>query len=172
MKCVLICAISLSRRTWHKRWVIASREAILFAKVNTDNEFDGQVIDLIPLSEVEGVCCAETTGGDSSWHDVVHGHKKPEPERKSGSLRQSSSIRFGDKIKFWHSFQIRTAVDGYNSGRTYHLQATSSENCTELVGKLAAAADAAKKAKEAKTRFEQSQVCSSVGKALTAVVLS
>ncbi len=136
--------------------MIASREAIVFAKVNADNECDAQAIDLIPLSEVEGVCCAET-GVDSSWHDA--GHKKPEHERRPGSLRRSPSTRFGDSnnIKFWHSFQIKTAVDGYNSGRTYHLQATSAASCAELADRLAAAAVAAKKAKEAKTRFEQSQ---------------
>ncbi len=74
-------------------------------------------------------------------------------------MRQSSSTKSGDsnKIKFWHSFEIRTAIDGYNSGRTYNLQASSAAKCAELANKLAAAAAAAKKSKEAKTRFEKSQ---------------
>ncbi len=137
--------------------MIASRDAIVFAKVNADNECDGQVIDYIPLSEVEGVCCAET-GVDSSWVDVPHGIKKPENEGRS-SLRQSLSTKPGDsnRIKSWDSFQIRTDIDGYNSGRTYHLQPSSATKCAELAEKLASAAAAAKKAKEAKTRFEKSQ---------------
>ncbi len=119
------------------------------------DECDGRVIDAIPLSEVDQVCCTDTS--NDSWLDAAH--KKPEHERKSASFRQCSSIKSGDpnKIKFWHSFQIRTAIDGYNSGRTYHLQASSAEQCAELTGRLAAAATAAKKAKEAKTRFEKSQ---------------
>jgi hypothetical protein len=146
-------------RTWHKRWVISSREAIVFAKADADKECDGRVIDVIPLSEVEGVCYAEIAS--DPWQDA--GQKKPEHEQKSASLRRSAKFGSSNKIKFLHSFQIRTAIDGYNSGRTYHLQAASAEQCAELADKIAAAATAAKKSKEAKTRFEWSQVCAPVG---------
>jgi hypothetical protein len=130
----------------------------VFAKVGTEKECDSRVIDFIPLSEVEGVCCAET-GNDTTWHDGACGHKKPEHERRSQSFRTSSSIKSSDSIKtkLCHSFLIRTSVDGYNSGRTYHLQASSAAQCAALADKLAAASAAAKKAKEAKTRFEKSQ---------------
>jgi hypothetical protein len=128
--------------------------------MGANKECDGRAIDLIPLAEVEGVSCAEIAS--DTWLDM--GNRKPEHERKAASLRHSSSTKFGDsnRIKFLNSFQIRTAIDGYNSGRTYHLQAASAVQCIELANKLAAAATAAKKAREAKTRFERSQVCTLV----------
>ncbi len=143
-------------RTWQKRRVIVTRDVIVFTKVD-DDEWEGPVIDAIPLSELEGISSTET-GNESVRIDSVHGHKKPEIElQRSGSFGSSKS-RDSKKIKFWHSIQIRTAIDGYNSGRTYHLQASSAVQCAELVDKISAAAATAKNAKEAKTRFEKSQV--------------
>ena len=62
-----------------------------------------------------------------------------------------------NKVKFQNSFQIRTLVDGYNSGRTYYLKASSEDECAEVVKLLRSAAKTARKIKEAKTRFEKSQ---------------
>ena len=59
--------------------------------------------------------------------------------------------------KFRNSFQIRTLVNGYNSGRAYYLKASNEQECANLINTLTASTLAAKKAKEAKTRFEKSQ---------------
>jgi hypothetical protein len=48
-------------------------------------------------------------------------------------------------------------VDGYNSGRAYYLKASSEQECADLISVLSSSAQIARKAKEAKTRFEESQ---------------
>ncbi len=89
----------------------------------------------------------------------MQGHyKKPEMDKKNAMMR-SKSIIMGDpnNAKFKNAFKIRTLIDGYNSGRTYYLKASSDEQCADIVKLLTQSAKAAKKAREAKTRFETSQ---------------
>ncbi len=128
-------------RAWHRRRVIASRDVIIFSKVEDTEEEN--VVDAIPLFEVDFICPGQGAE-DSSQEDH---HKKSEIDKKADPQRQ----------KFRNSLQIRTLLDGYNSGRAYYLKASSEEECSELIKKLTSSAEAAKKAKEAKTRFEESQ---------------
>jgi hypothetical protein len=105
------------------------------------------VIDAIPLFEIDFICAAqndEISGQDEFSNQP---HKKSEPDRKADPQKE----------KFKNSFQIRTLVDGYNSGRAYYLKASSEQECADLISKLGTSARVAKKAKEAKTRFEKSQ---------------
>jgi hypothetical protein len=62
-----------------------------------------------------------------------------------------------NKVKFRNSFQIWTQVDGYNSGRSYYLKASTAEECTEVMNKLKTLARTARKLKDAKTRFQETQ---------------
>ncbi len=129
---------------------------IVFAKV-LDDCSEEQVIDAIPLFEVEDISC-EQRGSDSGNMDDAQGHKKSDLEKRS-MQRAKSTMMIGDSnnVKFKNSFKIRTLIDGYNSGRTYYLKASSDEKCADIVKQLSQSAKAAKKAKEAKTRFERSQ---------------
>jgi hypothetical protein len=79
-------------------------------------------------------------------------------EKKGTSMARNSSM-MGDsnKVKFKHSFQIWTQVDGYNSGRAYYLKASNAEECAEVMSKLKELARTARKLKDAKTRFQESQ---------------
>ncbi len=132
---------SLCYRVWHERRIIASRDVIVFSKVEDIEEQN--VIDAIPMFEVDFICAAQSDEGSC----MDEPHKKFESDKKADPQKE----------KFKNSFQIRTLVDGYNSGRAYYLKASSERECAELIGKLATSAMAAKKAKEAKTRFERSQ---------------
>jgi hypothetical protein len=118
------------------------------------SEDEPRIIDSIPLSEVQSICSLDSGNGSNGKLETTNlGQKKGEPEQKLASFRFSNP---GDFHKA-NMFEIKTAIDGYNSGRAYHLQASSSAQCAEVVAVLASAAAAARKAKEAKTRFEQTQ---------------
>ncbi len=86
---------------------------------------------------------------------MSHVLKKLDQDQKS-SFRNSKTSD-SNKTRSRTMFEIKTAIDGYNSGRTYRLQASSEVECAELVALLAAAAKAARRAKDSKTHFEQSQ---------------
>ncbi len=61
------------------------------------------------------------------------------------------------KAKDPNEFMIETSHDGYNSGRTYYLQAESSASCQSISSKLSDCAAAALEAANARTAFEQAQ---------------
>ena len=101
------------------------------------------MVDAIPMCEIEFICSAQSSE-DSCQEDHP---KKSDNKKEADPQRQ----------KFRNSFQIRTFVEGYNSGRAYYLKASSEQECADLINKLSSSASSAKKAKEAKTRFEKSQ---------------
>ncbi len=56
------------------------------------------------------------------------------------------------------SFQIRTAMDGFNSGRVYYIQTRSAEECAAIVGGLQPLVAAAQSRAEKASRFRKTQV--------------
>ena len=143
-------------RAWHDRRVSATKDAIFFSRTN-EKEGEEQVIDAIPFFEIEEIGPGHVEnqiGAD----DGRLSQKRSEIDKKGHSAaRQSNMVADSTKVKFRNSFQIRTLIDGYNSGRSYYLKAASAEECTEIMNKLKALANTAKKLKEAKTRFQESQ---------------
>ncbi len=143
-------------RAWHDRRVSATKDAIYFSRIN-EKEGEEQVIDAIPLFEIEEIGPGQGEN-QSGADDVCPSQKRSEVDKKGHSTaRQSNMVADSTKVKFRNSFQIRTQVDGYNSGRSYYLKAASAEECTEVMDKLKALAKTAKKLKDAKTRFQESQ---------------
>jgi hypothetical protein len=55
------------------------------------------------------------------------------------------------------SFQIRTLVNGFNSGRTYHLHSNSVDECDEVVGNLRMLVEIAVKRAYKESKFRESQ---------------
>ncbi len=125
----------------------------MFAKPDDDGE---HVIDAIPLFEVDQICVAQYGEDSIGLDDFNQGSRKLDLEKKNAN-RCSNMSGDPNQVKFRNSFQIRTSVDGYNSGRTYYIKATSEEQCAEILSKLAASARASRQIKEAKTRFRASQ---------------
>ncbi len=78
---------------------------------------------------------------------------------KRNFFKEQEKKILGDsnKMKYRHALQIRTDTDGYNSGRTYYLQASSDEQCADLVGQLTKQVKVARKKALARTRFQKSQ---------------
>ena len=111
------------------------------------------MIDAIPLFEVTEIGYAQNDDDSSSPEDLS---MKAEYEKRAAS-RNCSSISESKKVKLRNDFYIRTLINGYNSGRVYYLKASNEIECGEIVRKLSESAKTARKAMEAKTRFEKSQ---------------
>jgi hypothetical protein len=143
-------------RAWHNRRIIASKDVIVFAKQDEDGGNSEHVIDAIPLFEVDQMCVVQYGEDSICLEDFNQGQRKLEQDKKT--IHRCSNLS-GDpnQVKFRNSFQIKTSVDGYNSGRTYYIKASSEEQCSEILKKLAESARAARQLKEAKTRFRASQ---------------
>ena len=63
----------------------------------------------------------------------------------------------GKKSKDGNEFMIETNADGYNSGRTYYLQADSSAACRDISKKISRNSKQAIDRANAKTAFAQAQ---------------
>jgi hypothetical protein len=133
--------------------VIASREVIVFAKAD-DKELSGRVIDAIPLFEVTEISFSQS-GEDSCCPEDLN--MKNEYEKRMNTPRSGSGTADSKKVKLRNDFHIRTFVNGYNSGRVYYLKSSNEAECEDIVRKLSESAKTARKAMEAKTRFETSQ---------------
>jgi hypothetical protein len=74
------------------------------------------------------------------------------------SIRDMHSIDEDvDSAKFLNALMITTIPEGYNSGRTYYLQASSEEHCKRLVTEWLRLATRARFAAEANTKCAESQ---------------
>ncbi len=56
-----------------------------------------------------------------------------------------------------NTIEIRTRIDGYNSGRVYHLKAKDESECLSVGTRLLRLSAEARRRTEAKDRFEQLQ---------------
>ena len=61
------------------------------------------------------------------------------------------------KTLYQHALQIQTDADGYNSGRTYYLQAASDEQCAAISATLGGLAHSEREAAAARTRLARVQ---------------
>ena len=116
-----------------------TKKGIFFSLASTE---DDRVRDFIPLHEVLKVDIVTDEQTQQSTKD---------PRLECGNLAVRS------QALFFHSFQIETLQDGYNSGRNYRIRTESNEQCASVVATLNAAAKKARKAAVTASRFEKSQ---------------
>ena len=100
-----------------------------------DDEADGHSTDRMSKGETS------KSGIDATDH--------PEKDKKQGDT---------NKVKFRHSFQLRTQPEGYNSGRQYIVQARSEEERQKIVADLAKFSKMAIDKHLAKSQFRKTQV--------------
>jgi hypothetical protein len=84
----------------------------------------------------------------------------PEPsEPHLLPLIRQIRIKSADSVKtrFRHALQLQTVEDGYNSGRTYYLQASSDERCKTICDSITRHARRARRAAEAQSRLRRAQ---------------
>jgi hypothetical protein len=61
------------------------------------------------------------------------------------------------QTRFRHALQLKTVEDGYNSGRTYYLQAASEDQCRAMCESIAQLACLARERQAARSRFGRFQ---------------
>ena len=124
-------------RLWTIRRVVWTKSFISFANVGENAAFD-----TIPLAEVSSV-------------EQIN----QEPREGYMGLQSVEGPKSADSAKtlFRNALQLKTDADGYNSGRTYYLQASSAEQCGAVCASLVLLARRARKAVVAGTRMRRLQ---------------
>jgi hypothetical protein len=125
-----------------------------FALLNDDIE-----IDFIPLSEV--ICVEEMSGVEDAnaggitrknYSGLNMSQKSMSSDISDPQFDEDSTSRL-----FVNAFQIATISDGYNSGRSYYLQADSSDVKQKVIEQLQALSRSARKRAEVKSLFRKVQ---------------
>ncbi len=137
-----------------------TKEVVSFALVNDENE-----IDRIPLCEVS--CVDEMIGTDDLTGDDVDrrlssenqpNNKIPKSQKNSkGKLDGEENEKYITPKLVGNAFQIATDSNGYNSGRSYYLQAASESQKQEIINHLQVFARSARKKAEVKSYFRKTQ---------------
>ncbi len=117
-----------------------------------------KVRDYIPLHEVQGIILKEAKESNSSEESVK---TRYDFEMSSGPTSPQSrlqKVQTATVYRFFNGFQIETIPEGLNSGRSYHIQAQTKEECNAVATTLRHYAAKALQASKNANRFERSQV--------------
>ena len=112
---------------------------IYFSAVGVD-----VVTDVIPIIEIAEVA-------------EVFDEEEENNQRPTASRKERRDGRFGKVSKFANSLQIITCPGGYNSGRTYVLQASSAELCAKMIQDLTELSRISKKIALRRSKFQKIQ---------------
>ena len=140
---------------WTKDFIYFSREGQSIA------------VDTIPLNEIIGVTAMNKkmqrrktmslislNGGSTTEKELFKDSSKSQKDLDPSSVRKIQSDVNGS---FDRLVQIKTMAEGFNSGRTYFLQAISDEQCYTIVQRLEKAVKDAVQRAAATSRFRASQ---------------
>jgi predicted RNA-binding protein YlxR (DUF448 family) len=152
------------RRQWQLRRVVITKKGISFALMDHEDE-----IDFIPLAEVASIdqmCGAEDIEDNQAVSRDSNNRKlKQKSLFGSSSAVSLNAIEENDEEEkkntsrlFVNAFQIATVPDGYNSGRSYYLQADSSQLKQEVMTLLQELAKSARKKANETTWFRRLQL--------------
>jgi hypothetical protein len=116
-------------------------------------------LDAIPLFELDETANMKDDESDGHTSERM---SKGESSKSSMDLSEhpEKDKKQGDsnKVKFRHSFQLRTKPEGYNSGRQYIIQARSEEERQKIVKELTKLSKIAIDKFLAKSQFRKTQV--------------
>ena len=117
-------------RLWKVRRVAWTKNFIAFANVGENSAFDA-----IPFTEILSI-------------DQINEEPPNEGIAGSPSSENYASSKSADAARtlFRNALQIKTNAEGYNSGRTYYLQAASPEQCSAMCASLTLQVQRARKA--------------------------
>ena len=120
--------------------MVIGKDMLYFAFVSSDT-----VVDSIPLAEILQIKkMGANTTNESPYHS------------KSLSLSHEASFKLLNH-HFVRSIRLDTSPEGFNSGRTYYLQANTDDELELLIQKLSASVKDAIKRFEARSLLERSQ---------------
>ena len=134
----------MSRSEWQSRRIVVTKAGVFFTLVGED-----QVRDHIPLIEVKHVDKKRELDENS----VLGAEVNPPLQANEGT----PSLKRVRTFRFFNSLYIETIEDGYNSGRIYHIQAETTEICTNAVTMIHDFSRRAKSLAITKSRFQKSQ---------------
>jgi hypothetical protein len=145
-------------RLWQARRVVVTKDVISFALIDDDSE-----IDFVPLAEVTSV--EEMHGMEDVESNQVPRRLRDLKFSPSSTMLMGSGLIEGNVEQraentsqlFVNAFQISTIPDGYNSGRSYYLQADSSHLKQHAIAQLRSLASSARKKAEARSYFRKTQ---------------
>jgi hypothetical protein len=144
--------------------MVWTQDLIFFAR-----EADSTTVDTIPLNEILSVSAMSDTlsNGAKRSHSIMsimsQDEDAMESALKTSEKRENDVVKLGrlsssglngrlDRI-----FQIKTIAEGFNSGRTYYLEAESVPTRRSIVPQLDAAIKSSKQRAEARSVFERLQ---------------
>eukprot|EP00291_Cryptomonas_curvata_P012215 CAMPEP_0172202658 /NCGR_PEP_ID=MMETSP1050-20130122/30796_1 /TAXON_ID=233186 /ORGANISM="Cryptomonas curvata, Strain CCAP979/52" /LENGTH=244 /DNA_ID=CAMNT_0012880677 /DNA_START=80 /DNA_END=810 /DNA_ORIENTATION=- len=148
--------------TWQSRQMVWTKALIYFIRTA-----DKAVVDTIPLNEIVSVASINknlkrkrtlsmisisSSIENTSVQEPGKIQKDSESSSILGKLQRAPSSDPSDAI-----IQIKTIPEGFNSGRTYHLQADSEEQGSAIASQLEKISKDVKHHAEAKSRFQKSQ---------------
>ena len=144
-----------------------TKDVIFLSHPNTS-----KIVDAIPLFELEDIILMNNEAKEGKMRSDNREVSKSSPQKKdtAPSLPDvDGDIKFSDtkakkngksnKLKFLHSFQIRTITEGYNSGRQYIMQADSDEQRVAMMALIRKLAKVSREKFLAKSRFLKAQAC-------------
>jgi voltage-gated sodium channel len=120
-------------------------------------EDQDEIRDHIPLHEVSLVSLKQDRESDNDGAETM---KTTHDFKVSGEISQAKGLLKAKTIaafRFFNGFQIETIQNGFNSGRTYHAQAETKEECNLIFTTLNKYVKLARQADRNATRFERSQ---------------
>jgi hypothetical protein len=141
-----------SHRKWQPRRMVVTKRDLYLGL-----EGEEKVRDHIPLHEVKGILLKEAKEGNGSEEAIKTHH---DFEMSVGPKSAQSRIRKVQTVsayRFFNGFQIETIAEGFNSGRSYHIQAVTKEECNIVATTLRQLAAKARQASITANRFERSQ---------------
>ena len=117
-----------------------------------------KIVDAIPLFELEEVLLMHEDAKDTSRSDEMSKRYSAtsltdQVDKKMSDRKNAKS----NKLRFSHSFQLRTIAEGYNSGRQYIIQANSFDERQALVVQIRKLAKVSRELYLAKSKFLKAQ---------------
>ena len=165
-------------RTWQKRRVVWTKDVIVFARDNQD-----VVIDKVPMQEVKLVhdmmneivprkasllATISTSLTSLPVEPKSETPKQSEKDLSSGSAkytRSASSFNHSEAASaalegrgYLNTLQIQTIEDGFNSGRTYYLRASSENVCKNTVRELTSLSIKARLSAQSRSKWMKYQL--------------
>ena len=138
----------MAPRLWQTRRVVWSKTLLAFANVDEDSAFDA-----IPLAEVVSVQQINEPPRD----DGAAAPTAVVPSAAAQAASRHPKSADSAQTRFRHALQLKTVPDGFNSGRTYYLQAASDAQCRAVCDSIALHSRRARKAVIAGTRLRRIQ---------------
>jgi hypothetical protein len=142
-----------------------------------------QIMDSIPLHEIEEImemnedvmiqsaksqsltpttiAQSKLTGNHQDFPDPVNNDDCTANYDRSTGVSSTTAKKFTVQAQLSNIIQIKTAVDGYNLGKTYYISTRESSNPEQsrqsILAQLNASVKAARRNTDAKSRFRKSQ---------------